>query len=138
MRYTQRAGLGADAAKSIGKNVFLIDVLNHPFKSYTDMCLSVMSTLKVRALLQLLDAGGVVLSTGDFHKWNLWSRLLEQPQDRFLGYLRHSDDALYSELLEVAQDALQCDDVVEAESRLFLAAQNLVQIPGATAGPGAD
>ncbi len=114
---------------SIGKNVFLLDLEPRPFRSYDDATAAIMSLLSAPAMLKVLLDGYLVLSTGDFHKYNLCSRILALPQEPFLRRLQAFDGLRYDGIMQTIELALGVDRST-AETQLWSASQNIVDIPG--------
>jgi hypothetical protein len=129
--YSRQADLLCDPDKvaSIGKNVFLIDLLPRPFRRYEDATAAILTLLSVPAVLGALLDGYLVLSTGDFHKFNLCSRILALPEEHFLDRLQTFDPTQFNAILQTIQRKAGVS-VPAAANLLWAASHNIVEVPG--------
>jgi hypothetical protein len=131
MQYSRQADLLTDPGKagSIGKTVFLTDLIPRTLRSYEDATAGLLSLLAAPTMLKALLENYVVISTGDYHKHKLCSRLLALPQADLLGRLAAVDPTKFEASMQVVM--AECGvDRAAAERRLHQATQNVMDVPG--------
>jgi hypothetical protein len=89
--YSQQHDVENKCISSMRTNTLLLGVCKRPFRSILDMAAAILATAEEPTLLRLLLAGAVIFSVGDFHKYNMWYRILAQPYTSLIDILREAD-----------------------------------------------